>query len=93
MSEVSSDALAAKLAELSQRFASRAVDEHVAIKRALDNGDRTAIAQRAHTLAGNAGMFGQTEIGAAALALEEAAETGNELELAASRLLGLLAAL
>lgn len=93
MSERPSAALAAKLAELSQRFASRAADERAAIEQALADGDRAAIARRAHTLAGNAGMFGHPEIGAAALELEEAAETGGELEPAANRLLGRLAAL
>lgn len=82
-----------KMAELSRRFTSRAADERVALERALANGDRAAILQLAHKLAGNAGMFGQPEIGAAAFALEEAAETGAELEPAASQLLELLSAL
>ena len=93
MSEASPTVLAAKLAELSQRFASRAADERRAIEQALAEGDRGTVAQRAHKLAGNAGMFGQPKIGAAALELEEAAESGGELEPAASRLIGLLAAL
>lgn len=93
MSEGPSAELTAKLAELSQRFASRAGDERAAIEQALVNGDRAAIARRAHTLAGNAGMFGQPDIGTAALELEEAAESGGELEPAACRLLDLLAAL
>lgn len=93
MSEGSSSALAAKLAELSQRFVDRAADERAAIEQGLADGDRPAIAWRAHTLAGNAGMFGHPDISAAALALEEAAENGGELEPLASRLLRLLAAL
>ena len=93
MTEGPSAALAAKLAELSQRFANRAVEELAAIEQALADGDRAALARRAHTLAGNAGMFGQPEIGAAALELEELAETGGEVGPAASRLLELLAAL
>ena len=93
MSEGPSAALAAKLAELSQRFASRAAKERAAIEQAIAEVDRAEIARRAHMLAGNAGMFGQPEIGAAALELEELAETGGEIEPAANRLLELLSAL
>lgn len=93
MSEGPSAVLAAKLADLSQRFASRAADERAAIEQALAVNDRTAITRRAHALAGNAGMFGYPDIGAAALELEEAAESGSELQPAAVRLLQLLSAL
>ena len=81
------------MAELTARFAARAQSEHTAIEQALATGDRKAVVQRAHTLAGNAGMFGQPELGAAALELEEAAENGEDMAPAGSRLLALLAAL
>lgn len=88
-----SDPLAAKLAELSQRFRLRAADEHRAIAGALADGDRATIAERAHKLAGNAGMFGHPEITEAALELENAAESDADMSAPAKRLLGLLAAL
>ncbi|MFN6936793.1 MAG: Hpt domain-containing protein [Tsuneonella sp.] len=93
MSDAPPVALAAKLAELSQRFVTRAADERAVLERAIADNNRVEIAHLAHKLAGNAGMFGQPEIGAAAFALEEAAETDTELGPAAGRLLSLLAAL
>lgn len=87
------DALAAKLAELTARFRNGAGAERVAIARAVADGDRSTVASRAHKLAGNAGMFGEAEIGEAALELEEAAETGKDLRGPADRLLALLSAL
>ena len=88
-----SDVLTAKLAELSARFRERAGCEREIIEEALARGDRAVLAERAHKLAGNAGMFGEAEIGAAALEMEEAAETGADVVEPAKRLVALLDAL
>ena len=88
-----SDALEARLAELSARFRERASAEREIIDSALASGNRVVLAERAHKLAGNAGMFGEAEIGLAALELEEAAETGADVAGPAARLLALLDAL
>ncbi|KLE34610.1 Hpt domain-containing protein [Aurantiacibacter luteus] len=71
-----SEALAAKMAELSARFAAQAgvTRERLAAQRE----DRAAIVAEAHKLAGIAAMFGQPAIGVAALALEERAESGGD---------------
>lgn len=87
------EALAAKMAELSARFSARAADDSGAIAEALAADDRATLADIAHKLAGNAGMFGHHAIGEAALALEEAAESGAEVAAPAARLRHLLAAL
>lgn len=88
-----SEALAAKLAELSARFRQRASEDCAALAEAVAADDRPAVAERAHKLAGNAGMFGYAGIGAAALELELAAETKGDMRAPAERLLALLAAL
>lgn len=88
-----SEALAAKLAELSARFRELAADECQAIEAALAAGDRSVLAERAHKLAGNAGMFGEAALGGVALQLEAAAETGADVVGPARRLLALLKAL
>lgn len=74
------DPLEAKMAELAARFAGRAGEERAALVQALANGDRSALRDRAHKLAGIAAMFGFPAIGEAALALELAAENGEDLE-------------
>jgi HPt (histidine-containing phosphotransfer) domain-containing protein len=87
------DALSAKLSELTARFRERAIGDRDVIASALARGDRLTLAKRAHKLAGNAGMFGHTEIGQAALDLERLAEAGDDIESASQRLLTLLTAL
>ena len=87
------DTLAAKLAALTARFCARASDEADAISAAIARGDRSIVAERAHKLAGNAGMLGQPEVSAAAFALEEAAEGNGDMAAAGERLFTLLAAL
>jgi HPt (histidine-containing phosphotransfer) domain-containing protein len=82
-----------KLAELAARFAARAPAERVAIANALAAGDTPAVIDRAHKLAGIAGMFGHIEVGQAALALEEAALAGVDCEERGAALLALLDAL
>lgn len=85
--------LDAKMAELAARFDARAADERQTLATALASEDRDAIVGMAHRLAGIAGMFRRDEIGAAALALEEAAEAGHDLAVPAARLDTLLARL
>jgi HPt (histidine-containing phosphotransfer) domain-containing protein len=88
-----SEALKAKLAELERRFVEQAGEHRQAIAGAVAAGNRQELAERAHKLAGIAGMFGQPDIGAAALALEETAESGSDPQPAAARLIDLLGAL
>ena len=82
-----------KIAELSARFAARAADERDAIADALQTGDRAAIIDRAHKLAGIAGMFGHSKVGEAALALEQAALAGEDCTATGDALLEQLSAL
>jgi HPt (histidine-containing phosphotransfer) domain-containing protein len=79
-----------KLAELAARFAARAPEMRAAIAGALAAGDTAAVIEGAHKLAGIAGMFGHADIGAAALALEEAALSGGDCAEHGATLLKLL---
>ncbi len=79
-----------KLAELAARFAARASAERTAIAEALASGDTPAVVDRAHKLAGIAGMFEHHEVGEAALALEEAALAGEDCAQPGAALLALL---
>ncbi|MHA6316311.1 Hpt domain-containing protein [Altererythrobacter sp. CAU 1778] len=78
--------LDARMAELARRFAARAGAERAGLSQALAAGDGKAVRDRAHKLAGIAAMFGYPEIGEAALALEIAAENGEDLSVAAREL-------
>lgn len=82
--------LESKLAELAARFAARAPAERAAISDALAASDRAALVDRAHKLAGIAGMFGHSDIGVAALAVEEAALAGEDCAQQGAALLELL---
>ncbi|MBU2341799.1 MAG: Hpt domain-containing protein [Alphaproteobacteria bacterium] len=82
-----------KMADLAQRFATRAVEEREALTGSLASGDRAAIVERAHRLAGIAGMYGHPLITDAALALEASAERGLAMEASGQRLLDLLSGL
>jgi HPt (histidine-containing phosphotransfer) domain-containing protein len=82
-----------KLAELRQRFVARAGEEIAGIDRALADGDREAVIDRAHAIAGIAGMFGFKEVGQAAFDLEDAGTQQKDLAIPAARLCELLAAL
>jgi HPt (histidine-containing phosphotransfer) domain-containing protein len=82
-----------KLAELAARFAARAPAERAAIAEALAAGDNPAVIDRAHKLAGIAGMFGHREIGEAAFALEDAVLAQRDCAKPAADLLALLDAL
>lgn len=84
---------AQRMAALAARFRVRAAEDEVAIGAALDPLDRPRLAHIAHGLAGIAGMFGADAVGAAALALEAAAEgdtPADEVRAEAKRLRALL---
>jgi HPt (histidine-containing phosphotransfer) domain-containing protein len=83
-------ALEGKLAELAKRFAERLPEERRSIADALSAGDREALIDRTHKLAGIAGMFGQSEIGAAAQELEQRILADADFGAEAARLLDLL---
>jgi HPt (histidine-containing phosphotransfer) domain-containing protein len=85
--------LAGKLAELAARFAARAPQEREALAAALAAGDTATLIDRAHKLAGIAGMVGHSEVGAAALDLEEAVRAGSDGSAEGARLIDLLGAL
>lgn len=82
--------LDSKLAQLAARFAARAPAERAAIANAMASCDTAALVDRAHKLAGIAGMFGHADIGAAALALEDAALAGQDCSQQGALLLALL---
>lgn len=63
---------------LRQKFAQRLATEGAEFRALI--GDRGRIIDRAHKLAGIAGMLGAPEVGAAALALEEAAQAGGHYD-------------
>lgn len=81
------------MAALSARFEARAPEERAGIAAALKSGDNRTIVDRAHKLAGIAGMLGFGAVGEAALALEETARAGGDVAPPAARLFGLLEAL
>ncbi len=78
------------LAPLRAKFTARLSDELAAFLEAEARGDREAIIDRAHKLAGLAGMMGAPAVGEAALLLEETARSGADH---AAPLAGLLAAI
>lgn len=82
--------LEGKLAELAARFTGRLPQERAAIVDALSAGDREMLIERAHKLAGIAGMFGRSDIGSAALELEQRVLADGDCEDEAARLLDLL---
>ena len=88
-----SDDIAARLAEMSARFAARAGEYRAQLAEADRAGNRDAVTSLAHRLAGISAMFGQGAIGDAALALEECAERGDDYAGELAALDGLLAAL
>ena len=85
--------LEGRMAQLSARFAARAPEERAALADALENADCTALADRAHKLAGIAGMLGHPGISDAALALEEALISGRDYRPLATELLARLSSL
>lgn len=63
---------------LRQKFAQRLATEGDAFRALMD--DRGSVIDRAHKLAGMAGMLGAPEVGAAAFALEDAALAGGQYD-------------
>ena len=61
----------ARMAALCRRFAASAEQQGAALRGALQANDRDRAAEVAHHLAGAAGIFGQPDLGARALRLEE----------------------
>ena len=82
-----------KLAELRARFVQRSAEEVAAIDRATAEEDREALIERAHAIAGIAGLFGFGELGTAAADLEELGRAGGDIKEAGARLRAMLAAL
>lgn len=82
--------LDSKIAALASRFAERMPRERAAIADALSAGDRETLIDRAHKLAGIAGMFGRPDIGTVALELEQRLLAHDDHIEEAERLLDLL---
>lgn len=82
--------LDAHLTALAARFALRLPTERTALLTARD--DPEVLIVKAHKLAGIAGMFGRTDIGDAALALEERLRSGATGDVELAELLALMAA-
>lgn len=82
------------LAALRAEFRIRAVEDRATLEQALAVGDDDRVERVAHGLAGSAGLFGFTDIGAAALAVDEGFASGRALDAAAAdRLIAALDAL
>lgn len=62
----------ARMAALCRRFVASAEQQGAALRAALRANDQDRAAEVAHHLAGAAGIFGQPDLGARALRLEEA---------------------
>lgn len=65
------------LAELAARFISGAQIDAQRLEQALKSEDFDAIERIAHSMAGAAGIFGLTDIGAAALAIDDRFANGT----------------
>jgi len=82
------------LAALRAEFCVRATEDRAALAQALAVGDLDRAERVAHGLAGSAGLFGFTDIGAAALAVDDGFASGRGLDAAAAdRLIAALDAL
>lgn len=82
------------LTALRAEFCVRAVEDRAALAQALAVGDLDRVERVAHGLAGSAGLFGFTDIGAAALAVDDGFASGRGLDAAAvDRLIASLDAL
>nr|WP_237489195.1 Hpt domain-containing protein [Tsuneonella aeria] len=79
-----------RIAALASSFAERMPGERAAIANALSAGDRDTLIDRAHKLAGIAGMFGRSDIGTAALELEQRLLASTDYVEETERLLDLL---
>lgn len=75
------------LAPLRTKFAGRLAGEVEVLRTAWARRDRNTVIDRAHKLAGLAGMVGAPEVGEAALQLEETARSGADFAEELSRLI------
>lgn len=83
----------ARMAALRQRFIDQAAAEEVLIRTALAGGDWPKLRDLSHGLSGRAGMFGFSEVGDAAQAVEEAIDadaTPDERQRLTEQLIGRL---
>ncbi len=67
-----------KMAQLRERFLTRAQEERAQLIAAVAAGDGAELRRLAHGLSGSAGVFGFPEIGLDAQALEEAVDAKAE---------------
>lgn len=82
------------LAVLKAEFRVRAVEDQAELEQARAVGDDDRVERVAHGLAGSAGLFGFSDIGAAALAVDDGFASGRGLDAAAvDRLIAALDAL
>lgn len=82
------------LAKLRAEFRQRAARDKVALIQHLDARDVEQVERIVHGLAGSAGMFGFSDVGAAALRIDEGFALGRGLDVdAADRLIAALEAL
>jgi len=72
------------LAALRAEFRIRAVEDRAALAQALAVSDLDRVERVAHGLAGSAGLFGFTDVGAAALAVDDGFASGRGLDAAAA---------
>lgn len=68
------------MAQLRERFLVRAQDERAQLIAAATRGDRAEMRRLAHGLSGSAGVFGFSEVGLDAQALEEAVDAEADEE-------------
>lgn len=82
------------LAPLRARFQARAAIEAAALAQALAAGEAAEVERIAHGLAGAAGLFGFADVGAAAIAVDQAFAAGRPIDAAkVNRLIKTLQAL
>lgn len=70
------------LAPLRARFQARAAIEAAALAEALAAGEAAEVERIAHGLAGAAGLFGFADVGAAAIAVDQAFAAGRPIDAA-----------
>lgn len=79
------------VAQFRHRFVIRLHEEHDALHELAATPDRAVIIERAHKLAGLAGMLGAPEVSDAAFAVEAAARSGADCDNELSALISAIA--
>jgi HPt (histidine-containing phosphotransfer) domain-containing protein len=95
VSDASLSDMDARMAQLRERFRTRAADDRERIAAALDAGDLREIHRLAHALSGSAGVFGFPQVSEDAAAVENAideARPAGEIGALCAQLLRRLAA-